>query len=492
MIIKTFLFLIFCANGICSTFDKDLEHAKAIANSRIHFYEIRGELLSGTDEASAQFQETICNQAGTAIHLMPSLSFPGAAQNLMSIFAGIAQQKREVHSASLSTSFLTNAQNTNQACKEEWVLVLAKITSIARSGTKEVVIADFNALMENNFSRRGMVEGVASAIKTSATVSDDLNSIASDLRDFKQVCTLLEPYLLQSGITLSKLRKGGERLKREFLEKKNESLRVQALREGDDVDALVAYITGVTGEAPVEKSSKKSSKKNKATDVVVSKSTELCASAVITPLVDSPSVSEMLEDPNQSVISAAVDSLLVSGKEAKEDNSAINTGLDSLSVGDEENDDDFDFAPDYFKYEKPKLFTTNNPKLTRQRDKEAGLAAKVFVADAAEQVNEAARPSLILKPSHISTLQSILSIASHPPKWRNALSALSSVISQFGGSFNGALGKGSSVEFWIGGVRFLVDSSHGSDHEMMYPDQMVFMRKGLERAGITLDLLSTL
>jgi hypothetical protein len=113
MIIKTFLFLLLCVNGICSTFDGDLCHAKAIVNSRIHFYEIREELLSGTDEASTQFQDAICNQEGTSVHLMPSFSFPGVAQNFMSMLKGMAQEKGEVRSASL----LTNAQNTNRACK---------------------------------------------------------------------------------------------------------------------------------------------------------------------------------------------------------------------------------------------------------------------------------------------------------------------------------------------------------------------------------------
>lgn len=467
--------MLLCVNGICSTFDEDLKHSKAIVRSRIHFYEIRGELLCGTDEASVQFQETICNQTETAVHLMPSLSVPGVAQNLMSIFASIAQQKNEVHSASLSTSLLTNARHTNQICKQEWELVLAKITSIERSGTKEVTIADFNALMKNNFSRRAMVEGIANVIKTPATVSDDLNSIASDLRDFKQVCTLLEPYLLQSGITLSKLRKSGERFKREFLEKQNESLKLQSLIEENDTDALAAYITG---EKPAEKQSKKhkSKKKQERNEQTTAIGSEMHAEHCLdttTPSINiHPSATVAVEGSRELAINTVADSLLGASEETE--------------------GDDFDFTPDYFKYEKPKLLTTNNPKLTRQRDKEAGLAAKVFVADAAEQTNEVARPSLILKPSHISTLQSILSIASHPPKWRKALSAISSVISQFGGSFNGSLGKGSSVEFWIGGVRFLVDSSHGSDHEMMYPDQMVFMRKGLERAGITLDLLSTL
>ena len=127
--------------------------------------------------------------------------------------------------------------------------------------------------------------------------------------------------------------------------------------------------------------------------------------------------------------------------------------------------------------------------MARQRDKEAGLAAKVSADTPAVKKCEVGRSSLALKPPHISILQSILGVTSHPPKWRKALSAISSVISQLGGSFAGSLGRGSSVEFWIGSVRFLVDSSHGSDREMMYPDQMVFMKKGLERAGITLDLL---
>jgi hypothetical protein len=71
--------------------------------------------------------------------------------------------------------------------------------------------------------------------------------------------------------------------------------------------------------------------------------------------------------------------------------------------------------------------------------------------------------------------------------------ALNSVIQQWGGSYNGSLRNGSTVEFWIGNVRFLVDGSHGgSDPEMMYADQMVFMKNGLERAGITLDLLGSL
>lgn len=484
MIINVLLFLFFCVNGMCGVFDDDLQHAKAIVNSRIDFYEIRGGLLSGTDETSRQFQEAICNQEGTSVQFTPSILVPGVGDNLFQMIRDIALNK-----VPNSASFLTNAQHTNRTCKQEWELVLNKLMSIERDGTKNVTIADFNALMEHNFSRRGMVEGIAHVIKTSETVSKDLNSIASDLGDFRQVSALLEPYLLEPGISLSKLRKGGERLKREFLEKKDAALMLKHLSEGDDLDALAAYITG---EASAAKPSRKSSKrKNKVRDVVGSETSELCATAVISPVIDAsffPVITEVVVEHNQPVINAAGDSLLIGERmEEKEDNSVTSTVTDSVVNGDVE--EDFDFTPNYFNYVTQKSSTTNNSKLARQRDKEAGLAAKVSADTPAVKKSEVGRSSLALKPPHISILQSILSVTSHPPKWRKALSAISSVISQLGGSFTGSLGRGSSVEFWIGSVRFLVDSSHGSDREMMYPDQMVFMKKGLERAGITLDLL---
>jgi hypothetical protein len=357
---------------------------------------------------------------------------------------------------------------------QEWELVLDKITSIERNGTKEVTIADFERLMENNFSRRGMVEGFANAIKTSETVSKDMRNIASDLGDFKQVSTLLEPYLLSPGISLSKLRKGGERIKREFSEKRQELEKLNSLRDGNDVDALFAFITREDPAAKQPKKSKKKQERNKKTVAIDSKMhAEPCLDAAMSSVIEiTHPVAEVAGEINQLVIHTEADSL--------------------LAASEEEMEGAFDFTPDYFKYEKPKPFTTNNPKFSRQCDKEAGLAVKISADDAAVEKSEVSEPSLTLKPSHKSILQSILSVASHPPKWRKALSAVSSVISQLGGSFNGSLGKGSSVEFWIGGVRFLVDNSHGSDHEMMYPDQMVFMKKGLERAGITLDLLSGL
>ena len=106
-----------------------------------------------------------------------------------------------------------------------------------------------------------------------------------------------------------------------------------------------------------------------------------------------------------------------------------------------------------------------------------------------------ATPSLTLslKEKSKDILKSILQVSSHPPRWRNALSAIKQVIKQWGGSINGSLGNGSEFEFWVGDARFIVDGSHGgSDHTMMYAAQMQFMKKGLERAGITLDLLNAI
>ena len=56
MIIRTFLFLFFFLNGLCCAFDEDLQRSKAIALSRLHFYEIRGGLLTGADKISMDFQ----------------------------------------------------------------------------------------------------------------------------------------------------------------------------------------------------------------------------------------------------------------------------------------------------------------------------------------------------------------------------------------------------------------------------------------------------
>ena len=102
---------------------------------------------------------------------------------------------------------------------------------------------------------------------------------------------------------------------------------------------------------------------------------------------------------------------------------------------------------------------------------------------------DVALPPLDLKGKHRDVLGRILKVSAHPPRWKSALSALASVIKQRGGSICRPSG-GSEVEFWVGSVRFLVDASHGGgDHDKMYPAQMTFLRKGLERAGVTLASL---
>lgn len=412
---------------------------------------------------------------------------PGTAESLFDIFREIASKKTqnspETHN---SKALLTNAQRTNEACKQEWMLVLKKLESIEKNGTKYVTNNDFEKLMEDNFSRRKMVMGIADVIKGSETISNDMHNIASDYGDFSQICELLRPYLFEAGVNLSKLRKSSERLKREFLQKMEEDLRLQTFREQGDLDALAAYITG---EWPTGKKSKKKGKKA---------ATALKPEKNITTS-DAATESSANEDSAEYHLPVCLDTLSTPDsitESKKEVNSSpidlfetINTESENAAAADE-----FICSLNYFHYKQQKQLATNNSKLARQRKKEAGLALKAAALDIS-QTNETTTSEiapLTLKQAHLSTLQSILGVTSHPPKWRQALAAISSVISQLGGAFTGSLGKGSAVEFWIGSVRFLVDSSHGTDSEMMYRDQMVFMKKGLERAGITLSLLSTL
>lgn len=488
MLIRTLLFFIFCAQAISTEFDNDFNTAKAIVNSRIDFYTIRGDLLSGTDEDSTQFQHAICQQDGTSVHLMPSIMLPGTTESLFDIFREIASRKAqnsgETHN---SKALLTNAQRTNEVCKQEWMLVLEKLESIEKHGTKYVTNADFAVLMKDNFSRRKMVAGIAGVMKGSETISNDMHNIASDYGDFSQICELLEPYLFDADIKLSKLKKSSERLKREFLQKKEENSRLQTFRDQGDLDALAAYITG---EWPTEKKSKKKGKKEATSNVLIksiptsdaateSIKNEDRAECHLPVSLDTLSVTDSIMESKKKIDLSPIDSF-----------AAISTESENIAAVEE---DEFICNLDYFHYKQQKQLPTNNSKLARQRKREAGLALKTAALDIS-QTNETTgeMAPFRLKPTHLSTLQSILSVASHPPKWRQALSAISSVISQLGGAFTGSLGKGSAVEFWIGSVRFLVDSSHGTDSEMMYRDQMVFMKKGLERAGITLSLLNAL
>lgn len=460
---------------MCTEFDNDFTTAKAIVNSRIDFYTIRGDLLLGTDEDSIQFQHAICQQEGTSVHLMPSIMVPGTTENLFDIFREItsrkAQNSAEMHN---SKALLTNAQRTNEVCKQEWILVLEKLESVEKNGTKYVTNSDFEKLMEDNFSRRKMVVGIAGLMKGSETISNDMNNIASDYGDFSEICELLRPYLSEAGVKLKKLKQSSERLKREFLQKKEEDLRLQTFRDQGDFDALAAYITG---EWPTEKKSKKKKKKVTVSNVVtqnIATSDVLTESVIVSTSLDTLSITEEKDKVDYNVVDSAIQ---------------ISAESENIEVAEE---DEFDCNFDYFHYKQQTQPATNNPKLARQRDKSAGLALKAEAYIDTAKMQEEEKLRLTLKPTHLSILQSILGVTSHPPKWRQALSAISSVIAQLGGSFTGSLGKGSAVEFWIGSVRFLVDSSHGTDSEMMYRDQMVFMKKGLERAGVTLDLLRNL
>lgn len=471
---------------MCSEFDVDFTTAKAIVNSRIDFYTIRGDLLSGTDEDSTQFQHAICQQDGTSVHLMPSIMVPGTTESLFDIIRGIGLRNAHDSAEAHDSALLTNAQRTNEVCKQEWMLVLEKLESLEKNGTKYVTNNDFEKLMEDNFSRRKMVVGIAGVMKGSETISNDMNNIASDYGDFSEICELLRPYLSEAGVKLKKLKQSSERLKREFLQKKEEDLRLQTFRDQGDFDALAAYIMG---EWPTEKKSKKKKKKAAATN---EPEENITTSDATTELIAN-------EDVTNSPLPVSLDTLSVADSTTKQeteiDYSAIHSSTQISTESENTHateEDEFDCNFDYFHYKQRTQPATNNPKLARQRDKSAGLALKAAASLDVTKMQGEEKLSLTLKPTHLSILQSILGITSHPPKWRQALSAISSVIAQLGGSFSGSLGKGSAVEFWIGSVRFLVDSSHGTDSEMMYRDQMVFMKKGLERAGVTLDLLRNL
>ncbi|MBY0281871.1 MAG: hypothetical protein K2W94_06895 [Alphaproteobacteria bacterium] len=435
MILKTFIFVLLLLTNLCCAFDEDLQIARAIVDSRIHFYTIRGELLTRTDEISIEFQRSICNQGEGAVHMVPSLAIPGAGDDLMGMLIGMVGRTKE----SDIGPFLSNAQRLNQTCLAEWGMVLDKIISLQTKGTKEVTINDFTTLMDERFSRRVLAEGSVKAMKSkkkgpkpSDTVLKDLDQIALDFSDFKQIFNLLEPHLL---------------------------------------DALAASITGKKSEP--DKKSKKQQKKEAAAlraSVSTTKATEL-------PEKEAAAATEIIVCEH-TLVREETDSKEVLAVDDK---------------GDEDIDESFEFNPHYFRQEYPRVVPTNNPKLARKLAREAAAVAATKETFSSSTREESPLPSLVLKPKHKNILKGILGVSSHPPKWRNAIGALNSIIQQWGGSYNGSLKNGSTTEFWIGNVRFLVDSSHGgSDPEMMYPSQMEFMREGLIRAGITRELLARL
>lgn len=440
MLIRIFIFLFLLSNGFCLAFEEDLEIAKAIVESRICFYQIRGGLLTGTDEISIEFQRAICNQGEGAVHLVPSLSTPGAAEDLIGMLFSMAGRTKD----SEFGSFLKNAQALNAGFIRDWRIIQEKINALQTMGIQESSMREFDEFLDDIMPRRGMVVGCKKVVaapkkgrkfKTSKAVVEDMGQIARDLKDLKDIRKLLEPHFL---------------------------------------DACEHFITGTVS---VVRATGMSSKKGRH---------KQAESKPTLYAMDPISVDVMASLPIAT--SGLIKNDLSVEKEVCE--AAVSKITEEL---DEDSDDQVDFDLKFFGYSYPKTQAVNNPKLARQMAKEKGIAAaalseSITIGDA--KIDDVALPIFTLKPKHKATLESILGVSSHPPKWRKAISAIRAIMQYTGGSYCGSLGNGSSVEFWLGKIRFLVDSSHGAkDPAMMYPDQIKFMKYGLERAGITLEVI---
>ncbi len=435
------------------------EEALEIAKSRLQFYETRQELLLGTSPESRAYQQMLKQEGATILTtngrgleaILNSLKNPSAVDTF-----GLGE------SIESNRDFLRQWSNVEQS-----ILQLNKNWSSAT--LTELTKVRYLFAMKTFANRPEL--GV--------NVPEDYKYIATDVNDFDAIITLLKQ-------TTSYLQAQETEKNKLLLEQARQSSANKSAEE------LAAWIEGKGSlNEPTAGKQKLRKKKNQRPAI----STSVSLKEEKSPQQSSDTALKETKNTRHLVQEEI--------NQPKKEDSLKQTALlqdktDSIKKVEEIQQDltqDVIYEQKFTEYEpllpqdrNQQKSAINNPKALRAQAKQAGLAQRPVTLE--KDFSTETKPSLKLANDHIYTLTQILKAASHPPLWDNALKSVSEIIKQWGGSICGDGGKGSAVVFWIHKTRFLVDATHGNNE--MYRAQMKFMAKGLQRAGITLDLLSQL
>jgi hypothetical protein len=438
------------------------EQALEIAQSRLDFYNTRQELLTGTDEASLAYQKEVNTDGSVNI-----TSDGGGLEYVLALINSPELQKEQ----SLKAIRKGNSTFINQ-----WEFVKAKITTLKRRWKED----EFQALQKSRylFDIKKIVTKAEDS-NVGFNVHKDTAHISSDGIDFDAIEVLLmssEPYLMLQ----QKLKEAEERAKQEQL------LQQERKRwETKSVNEIVEWINTGTQPPVAQGDKKKKKKRDKKNTPSHSDQESKSTRANSVPAAPPADTSTQMSSPPSKDMkeSASTDSLLVpvtSNLTVEKRTETVETISAPTAQEDAET-----FIEDVGPTQYPSI---NNPKTRRLLEKEKGMKVKEGAQNAA--VSDDTKPQLKLDVNYIDTLTDVLKVVSHPPTWTQSLKAICEVIKQWGGSYREDLGDGSTAEFWIGNTRFITDKTHNSG--LMYKAQMKFMRKGLIRAGITLEYLSQL
>lgn len=422
-------------------FDKAL----AVTKSRLSFYKLRQALLEGKDEVSLAYQKEITTEnnvhvtSGMGPELIMQMMFsPGKYEELA----------------------LTSNKKGNTEFLNQWRYVKNAILKLKQKW-------DVPAFQEFQRMRVffAMRENANKVPEEGFNVHKDINYIASDINDIDAIQELLmqtDSYLRhQQALKAAEEKAKQEKQRKEF---------ATELWANKSPDEIAAWIEGDEKKSTKRQKGNRQQKGKNSTLLPKSASVEKKTAPVTTePSVDSTKLTKsahLIEESNKSPI------------EEKKTEVLPNAVVQPKKVIDR-----VDITP---KAEVPKVITTSQP--TKQKNITNSNNAKVEDQNIIPQVTQS--PALILDEDHITTLKSVLRASSHPPVWGKAVKAVCEIIKQWGGSYREDHGKGSAAEFWIGNTRFIVDKTHSNG--LMYRAQMKFMAKGLQRAGVSLELLDSL
>jgi hypothetical protein len=435
------------------------EEALEIAQSRFEFYKTRHELLSGTSPESRAYQQML-KQEGSTILTTNGRGWQAALASLTNpnVFNEVA---------------LEESIEANRDFQRQWSKVEQSIVNLNKKWSP-AILTELTKL-RYLFAMKTWANTPAEGFK----VPEDHNYIATDVNDFDAIITLLKQtfsYLQEQEIEKNKL----------ILEK------AQQKSANKSIDELVAWIEGKSSSKGLKAGKKKSRKRKNQTPAISTsnvsteeksfeKNTE---TALKESIITQPLVKEEVSqtDKNDSLKPMEPLQKKIDNLEKVEEIQQVPSQNIIIEEKFTENDN---FLSQNTNQQK---IAINNPKALRAQAKLTGLAQRPITLDKDPSIET--KPTLKLSSDHHYTLTQILKAASHPPLWDEALKSVSAIIKQWGGSIRGDRGNGSAVEFWIYKTRFLVDATHGNNE--MYRAQMKFMAKGLQRAGITLDLLAQL
>lgn len=443
------------------------EQALEIAQSRLDFYNTRQELLTGTDEASLAYQNEV--NADKSVNITAD----GAGlEYIMAILQNPEKQKEYA---------LQTVIKGNLVFIHQWEFVQSKITSLKRKWSEE----EFQDLEKARvyFDLKKSATKIDEA-KKDYNIHKDITYISSDGIDFDAIHKLListEPYLkLQQ-----KLIETEEKAKQEHLRQ----AKSKQLWETKSIEEIVDWINKKEQPPKAQVDKKKKHRKKKRplqTDQEGKSTTE-------NNILAAPAASQSTETssmPSQSSTQSITTQINTSqlGPVTNISNHEKITKTDETLSATAATEDAEKSIEDYVPTFQQHPTNINNPKTRRVLKKEKAIKGKEDSQSAA--IIEGTTPQLKLHSSYIETLTDVLKVVSHPPTWTESVKAICEVIKQWGGSYREDLGDGSTAEFWIGNTRFITDKTHNNG--LMYKAQMKFMKKGLNRAGITLEYLSQL